>query len=85
MKSVGSWSLEESSTLGRLGFEGLFSTLYYSLVDHFGLEGSEEVSTLSSSGFLFNNISQYYFEFVILFPITFYIFALYLYVHSCNC
>ena len=42
MKFVGSWNSEGSSTLGRLGLEGLFDVLIlqiYSLVDHFGLEG----------------------------------------------
>ena len=42
MKSIGSWNLEDSGTLGRLGLEGLFDILVlqiYSLVDHFGFEG----------------------------------------------
>ena len=46
MKPVGSWNFEGSSTLGRLGLEGLFDILVfqlYSLVDQFGLEGHGEV------------------------------------------
>ena len=46
VKSIGSWNLEGSSTLSRLGLEGLFDILVlqlYSLVDHFGLEGCEEI------------------------------------------
>ena len=46
MKSVGSWNLKGSSTLGRLSFEGLFDIIVlqlYLLVDRFGLESYEEV------------------------------------------
>ena len=46
MKLVGSWNLEGSSILGRLGLEGLLDILVlqlYLLVDHFGLESRREV------------------------------------------
>ena len=60
MKSVGSWNSKDSSTMGRLGLEGLFDILVlklYSLVDHFGLDGHGEVFTPSTSVFLFDNMS----------------------------
>jgi len=46
VKSVGSWNLEGSIIVGKLGLEGPFDILVlqlYSLVDHFGLEGRGEV------------------------------------------
>ena len=63
--------MEGSSTLGRLGFEGLFDVLVlqlYSLVDHFGLKDYKEVFMLSTLVFLFNNTSRCYLVFVSLFP-----------------
>ena len=46
MKFIGSWGLESSSTLGRLGLEGLFDIRLLQLIHwwiDFGLEGREEV------------------------------------------
>ena len=46
MKLTGSWNLEGSSTLDRLGMKGLIDIIVlqlYSLVDRFGLEGRREV------------------------------------------
>ena len=46
MKSIGSLNLEGSSTLGRLGLEGVYDFLVlklYSIVDQFfGMEGRKE-------------------------------------------
>ena len=71
VKSVGSWNLEGSSTLCKLGFEGLFDILVlqlYLLVDHFGLEGHREVFMPSTLVFLFDNTSWCYLVFASLFP-----------------
>ena len=71
VKYVGSWNLESSSTLGRLGLEGLFDILVlqiYLVVDHFGLEGRREVFMPSTLVFLINNTSWCYLVFASLFP-----------------
>ena len=52
MKPVGSRNLEGSSTLGRLGLEGLFVIhvlQFYSLVDQFRLGGPRRGFSLSAS------------------------------------
>ena len=47
MKFIGSWGLESSSTLGRLGLEGLFDIRLLQLIhwwNNFNLEGRGEGS-----------------------------------------
>ena len=87
MKSVGSWNSKDSSTMGRLGLEGLFDILVlklYSLVDHFGLDGHGEVFMLSTSVFLFNNISQFYLMFAFFFPYSLCFTYIVYYVYLCT-
>ena len=52
MKSIGSYNLEGSSTLSRLGLEGLFDIhvlQLYSLVDRYRLGGPRRGFSLSTS------------------------------------
>ena len=69
MKPVGSWNLEGSSTLGRLGLEGLFDIRYSNLFTSGSISAWMVVDVerifAEYFGFLFNNTSQYYFVFAL--------------------